>query len=107
MTLNEYAEYIKGKTVSVIGLGVSNMPLIRLLHRLGADIVARDRKTAEQLGEAYAELTALGVRTALGEGYLSDIKEQIIFRRAGACRGCRERLRHFKRNGAFLLALPV
>ena len=83
MTLNEYAEYIKGKTVSVIGLGVSNMPLIRLLHRLGADIVARDKKTAEQLGGAYAELTALGVRTALGEGYLSDVKEQIIFRSPG------------------------
>ena len=83
MTLNEYAEYIKGKTVSVIGLGVSNMPLIRLLHRLGADIVARDRKTAEQLGGAYAELTALGVRTALGDGYLSDVKEQIIFRSPG------------------------
>ena len=83
MTLNEYAEYIKGKTVSVIGLGVSNMPLIRLLHRLGADIVARDKKTAEQLGGAYAELTALGVRTALGDGYLSDVKEQIIFRSPG------------------------
>lgn len=83
MTLSEYERYIKGKNVSVAGLGVSNMPLIRLLHRLGANIVARDKKTADELGETYEELCALGVKTVLGDGYLSGIDEQIIFRAPG------------------------
>ena len=33
----------QGKSVAVIGLGVSNVPLIRFLHRFGARISGRDR----------------------------------------------------------------
>ena len=34
MTLQEYIASLRGKTVAVIGIGVSNTPLLRLLLRL-------------------------------------------------------------------------
>ena len=33
MTLQEYLDSIHGKTVAVVGIGVSNTPLIRLMLR--------------------------------------------------------------------------
>ena len=32
MTLNEYVDSIKDKSIAVVGAGVSNMPLIKLLR---------------------------------------------------------------------------
>ena len=58
MNLEEYKNYIKGKKVCVIGLGRSNMPLISLLSRFGADITACDRR--EDIGEALETLKTLG-----------------------------------------------
>ena len=35
MTLDSYIRSLRGKTVSVVGLGVSNRPLLRLLRAQG------------------------------------------------------------------------
>jgi len=59
-----------GKRVSVVGLGKSNMALIRYLTRHGAIVTAHDQKDETQLGPAYGELCALGVELRLGRGYL-------------------------------------
>ena len=40
MTLQEYLDTLKGKTVAVIGIGVSNTPLLRMLLRSGIDVTA-------------------------------------------------------------------
>ena len=44
MTLHEYLQGMKGKTAAVIGLGVSNRPLVELLARNGVKVIACDRK---------------------------------------------------------------
>ena len=62
-----------GKHVSVVGLGKSNVALIRYLVRHGAFVTARDRKTPEELGAVFSELNALGVDFRLGPGYLEDL----------------------------------
>ena len=49
MTFEEYLSSLKGKTVGVIGVGVSNRPLIEKLLERGIDVTARDKK--EDLGE--------------------------------------------------------
>jgi len=36
-----------GKKVAVCGLGVSNIPLIRILRSRGIEVEARDRKTED------------------------------------------------------------
>ena len=70
-------------TCAVVGIGVSNLPLIRFLRAHGATVVACDRKTEEELGETVGELRRLGVGLRLGEGYLNDLREDTIFRTPG------------------------
>lgn len=74
---------VHGKEVAVIGVGVSNIPLIRLLVRLGARVTACDRRDAAEFGEVYNELSELGVNFHLGEAYLSNLVQPIIFKTPG------------------------
>ncbi len=83
MTLHEYIDTLRGKTVAVIGIGVSNTPLIDLLLREGIDLTACDRRTPEQLGEQGARLLARGCKLQLGESYLDGITQDVIFRTPG------------------------
>ena len=83
MTIQEYLRSTAGKRITVIGIGVSNRPLLRLLAGAGARLTARDKKTAEQLGAIVPELQSLGVELVLGEGYLDGLEGDIIFRTPG------------------------
>lgn len=83
MTLKEYSEFVKGKNVTVIGIGVSNMPLIKFLCKLGANVTARDKKEKTEIKDKAAELEKMGVKLVLGEKYLENITEQIIFKTPG------------------------
>ena len=65
----------QGKSVAVIGLGVSNVPLIRFLHRFGARISGRDRACREQLGERLAQLEELDIELVLGDAYLEQLAD--------------------------------
>lgn len=69
---------------AVVGIGVSNLPLIRFLRAHGAHVIARDRKTEDRLdGGILAELRDSGVGLRLGEGYLNGLNEEVIFRTPG------------------------
>lgn len=81
--LAAFSDKIKGKTVAVIGIGISNKPLIGFLLRYGARVTAYDKKTKEQLGGIYDELAAAGVEFHLGDGYLDSLCEDIIFKTPG------------------------
>ena len=83
MTLQEYVNSIKDKSVAVIGIGVSNTPLIRCLCSEGIDVTACDKRTAEELGDLAAELTALGAKLQLGGDYLDHLTQDVIFRTPG------------------------
>lgn len=83
MTLNEYVNGIKGKRIAVIGIGVSNKPLIRLLLCCGCDITVCDRRSLEELGMEALELINLGAKLKLGESYLEGLDHDIIFRTPG------------------------
>ena len=60
MDFEAYLTALRGKTVSVIGIGVSNRPLIEKLLEKGVAVTARDKK--ESLGELGAELAAQGCK---------------------------------------------
>ena len=83
MDLGEYIGALRGKTVAVLGIGVSNTPLIELLCRSGVQVIACDKKTREALGDTAAALEALGAKLRLGDGYLTDIDADVIFRTPG------------------------
>ncbi|MBR4578588.1 MAG: UDP-N-acetylmuramoyl-L-alanine--D-glutamate ligase [Oscillospiraceae bacterium] len=80
MTLDEYMQSLRGVQVAVVGLGVSNRPLLRLLLDAGANVTVRDKKLGE---EEAAALQARGCRVFRGESYLSDLREDVIFRTPG------------------------
>ena len=51
MTLQNYLDSLKDKRVAVIGIGVSNTPLIRLLLKNGVAVTACDKRSREDLGD--------------------------------------------------------
>ena len=50
MTLEEYISSLKDKRVAVVGVGVSNRPLIELLLNAGLPISVRDQRGEDKLG---------------------------------------------------------
>ena len=83
MTLQEYIASLRGKTVAVIGIGVSNTPLLRLLLREGIAVTACDRSDRAKLGALAEELEAAGAVLRRGDGYLQDLDQDVIFRTPG------------------------
>ena len=83
MKVAKFKEYIKGKNVSVIGIGISNRPLIKYLVSLGASVTAYDKKSEEALGEIAVELKSMGVKLVLGDNYLDSLSGDIIFKTPG------------------------
>lgn len=82
--LKQFQNDIKDKKVAVLGIGISNLPLIKYLIGLGVDVTAFDKSTEEKLQEALNELQGLPVKYYLGNNYLSGLKGfDIIFRTPG------------------------
>ena len=67
MDFEVWLDSLKNKSVAVIGIGVSNRPLIELLLSRGVNVTACDRKSREALGAVGDELEAKGCRLQLGE----------------------------------------
>ena len=84
MTLKSYISSLVGKKIAVIGIGVSNRPLLKLLLDAGCDVTARDKSDRAKLGEeTAAALERAGCRLRLGEDYMEDLTEDVIFRPPG------------------------
>jgi UDP-N-acetylmuramoylalanine--D-glutamate ligase len=78
--ISEFYAGLAGKKVAVLGVGVSNTPLIQMLTVNGAKVSARDKN---QNCPAKAELEALGVDIKFGADYLDNIDAEIIFKTPG------------------------
>lgn len=81
--IKAFHKAIKGKRITVIGIGISNRPLIRYLAEHGAQVTACDRKTEAQLADVLQELSPLGVAFSLGDTYLDALDADIIFKTPG------------------------
>lgn len=77
----EFKSFIKGKKTAVVGIGISNRPLIDFLVKLGAEVTAFDKKNKDQLENAALELEGKGVKLVLGEDYLDKLNGfEVIFK---------------------------
>ena len=83
MTLQEYLGSLRNKTVAVIGIGVSNTPLLRLLLANGIDVTACDKRERDDLGALADDLEREGAKLQLGEDYLEGLDQDVIFRTPG------------------------
>ena len=78
-----FFENIKGKRVAFIGIGTSNLPLIKLFADKGAKVTACDRQSFERLGENAVKAKEYGAELVLGDDYLSKIEADVVFRSPG------------------------
>ena len=76
---------VQGKRCALLGLGISNLPLLNLLLALkvDADITVYDRKSPRELGEKALEFQEKGVKFLWGESCFDEIDADIIFRSPG------------------------
>lgn len=81
--IKKFQEAVKNKRITVIGIGISNRPLIQQLVRFGAIVTACDKKSKEQLGDFATELENMGVSLSLGDDYLEHLDADIIFKTPG------------------------
>ena len=78
-----YFTSLKDKKIAVLGLGVSNRPLVRLLLEFGCDVIGCDRTPREKLDDEVLELETLGCKLHVGEDYLEGVEADILFRTPG------------------------
>ena len=83
MHYDEYFRSLQGKKILVMGLGVSNRPLVRMLLSYGCDVTGCDKTPREQFDEELRELESLGCKMKVGEGYLNGLSADLVFRTPG------------------------
>jgi len=76
LTISEYKSQISGKTAAVVGVGVSNVPLIKFLLSCGANVCGYDKRSKDEI-EEYNELITLGAKFYLGENYFEQLTSHI------------------------------
>ena len=79
----QYFTSLKGKKIAVLGLGVSNRPLVRLLLEFGCDVTGCDRTPREKLDAEVLELETAGCKLRVGDDYLEGVEADVLFRTPG------------------------
>ncbi len=79
----QFIKDVKGKKIDVVGIGISNTPVITMLAKMGAKVCARDKNEKQNLGDVANELEALGVSLVCGENYLDSLTGDIIIKTPG------------------------
>ena len=86
-TMNErvsaYFEALRGKRIAVLGIGVSNRPLLQMLLARGLDVAAYDKTPREALDDEVLQLERDGAKLYLGADYLDGLDADVIFRTPG------------------------
>ncbi|WP_196001122.1 UDP-N-acetylmuramoyl-L-alanine--D-glutamate ligase [Clostridium sp. 1001271B_151109_B4] len=98
----EFKDFINGKNVAVVGIGVSNIPLINFLMKLGAKVTAFDMKKENELGKIASEFKSKGIKLELGEGYLDKLTGfEVVFKTPSMRIDC-EALVRAKNEGSYI-----
>ncbi len=98
----EFKDFIRDKKVAVVGIGVSNIPLINFLVKLDAKVTAFDIKTEDKLGIIAEEFKNKGVKLSLGENYLDNLSRfDVVFKTPSMRIDC-DALIRVKEEGAYI-----
>ncbi len=79
----QYFHSLKDKKIAVLGLGVSNRPLVRLLLDFGCNVTGCDKTPREKLDGEVLELEKAGCTLHVGENYLGGVEADVVFRTPG------------------------
>ncbi len=81
--LDRFKRDVFGKTVGVVGIGVSNTPIITMLAEMGVKVLAFDKRDEDQLGDPGKALKELGVQMICGPDYMDHLAGDWIIKTPG------------------------
>ena len=84
--LEEFNNYIRFRKVAVIGLGVSNLPLLDYLHEQKAKVTVFDQRNIDDISkDVMDKITEYAFEFSLGDDYLSNLKGFDLIFRSPSC----------------------
>lgn len=84
--LKEFNEYIRFRKVAVIGLGVSNLPLLDYLYEKKAQVTVFDDRTIDELQkDIVSKITTYGFEFSFGKNCLEKLRGFNIIFRSPSC----------------------
>lgn len=101
--LKEFNEYIKYRKVAVIGLGVSNLPLIDYLYEKKAQVTVFDERTIDEIPkDIINKINIYEFKTSFGKNCLDNLKGFNIIFRSPSCLPTRPELQAEANRGAIV-----
>ena len=101
--LEEFEKKLRNQRVAVIGLGVSNIPLIEYLHQKQADVTVFDDREEEKLDKnVMNKVKEYGFKYYLGKGNLENLKGFDLIFRSPSCLPTKPELIAEKERGAIV-----
>ena len=101
--LQEFETYIRNKKVAIIGLGVSNIPLLDYLYNLEASITIFDKKEENLMQlDVKEKIKKYNIKTFTGESYLKNLHGFDIIFRSPSCRPDLPEIKKELERGAIL-----
>ena len=101
--LQEFNDYIRFRKVAVIGLGVSNLPLLDYLYEKKAQVTVFDERTADEISKDIIDkLTNYNFEFSFGKDCLQKLKGFNIIFRSPSCLPTRHELEEEASRGAIV-----
>ncbi len=101
--LEEFESYLDKRKVAIIGLGVSNIPLLKYMYERGAIVTVFDERCANEIPkEVFEEIIRYDMKYILGKDCLEALKNFDIIFRSPSCMPTRKELIAAQAQGAIV-----
>ena len=101
--LEEFERYLDNRRVAIIGLGVSNLPLLKYMYERGANVTVFDNREVDNIPrEDFEEIIKYDMKYVLGKDALSKLKGFDIIFRAPSCMPTIKELVEAQNEGAIV-----
>lgn len=101
--LKEFNEYIRFRKVAVIGLGVSNLPLLDYLNEVKAQVTVFDERESTQISQDIMnKINLYGYKIEFGKNCLKNLNGFNIIFRSPSCLPTRPELEDEAKRGAIV-----
>ncbi len=101
--LKEFNEYIRFRKVAVIGLGVSNLPLVDYLYEKKAQVTVFDERTIDEIPQnIITKINTYEFKYSFGKNCLEKLKGFNIIFRSPSCLPTRKELQEEADRGAIV-----
>ena len=102
---NNFTSELQNKKVAIIGLGVSNLPIVEYLYDNGALITIFDKREKDKIDNSIiSKLDEKNIKYNIGENYLENLKNFDIIFRSPSCRPDTPELLEEKKRGAKIVS---